>query len=140
MKKYDLLKLENQLCFPLYVCSRQIVSLYSPYLKEFDLTYTQYIVFLALWEKDNITVSELCNTLYLDNGTLSPLVKKLEERGYVERLRSKDDERVVRIKLTEKGLNLKDDLYDIPLKVGNCVNIDPEDAGKLYEILYKIIK
>ena len=104
----EMLKLENQLCFPLYAASRQVVSLYTPYLKELGLTYTQYIVFLVLWEKDGIPVGELGKKLYLDNGTLTPLLKKLEGGGYVTRSRQKDDERVVIVSLTKEGRALKE--------------------------------
>ena len=98
---YDALKLENQLCFPLYACSRSIVNLYTPFLKPLGLTYTQYIVFLVLWEQDGITVGELGAKLHLDNGTITPLLKKMQDKGYVTRERSKSDERVVIVSLTD---------------------------------------
>ncbi|MBR4795437.1 MAG: MarR family transcriptional regulator, partial [Lachnospiraceae bacterium] len=111
---YEQLKLENQLCFPLYACARKIVNAYTPYLKPLGLTYTQYIVFMVLWEKEEATVGELGKLLSLDAGTLTPLLKKLEKEGYIERKRSKEDERVTLIALTKKGDTLKEDCKDIP--------------------------
>ena len=100
---HEAMKLANQLCFPLYAASRNVIGLYTPWLKPLGLTYTQYIVFLVLWEKDGITVGEICDKLMLDNGTVSPLLKKMQQAGYVERKRSEDDNRVVVITLTEEG-------------------------------------
>ena len=136
----ELLKLDNQLCFPLYAAARQVVSLYTPYLKELGLTYTQYIVFLVLWEKDGIPVGELGRRLYLDNGTLTPLLKKLESAGYVSRSRAKDDERVVTVTLTDQGRELKDKAREIPLKVGSCIALSQSEAQAMYGLLYKLIK
>ena len=124
----ELLKLDNQLCFPLYAAARQVVSLYTPYLKELGLTYTQYIVFLVLWEKDGIPVGELGRRLYLDNGTLTPLLKKLESAGYVSRSRAKDDERVVTVTLTDQGRELKTKAREIPLKVGACIALSESEV------------
>lgn len=140
-KNYDeALKLENQLCFPLYAAARQVTSLYTPYLRELGLTYTQYIVFLALWESDGVTVGELCRKLYLDNGTVTPLLKKLEAEDYVVRTRQKDDERVVAVTLTDKGRALKERAKEIPYKIGVCVGLDEKDAVELYTLLYKLLK
>ncbi|MBQ7218257.1 MAG: MarR family transcriptional regulator [Ruminococcus sp.] len=136
----ELLKLDHQLCFPLYAAARQVVSLYTPYLKELGLTYTQYIVFLVLWEKDGIPVGELGRRLYLDNGTLTPLLKKLESAGYVSRSRAKDDERVVTVTLTDQGRELKDKAREIPLKVGSCITLFESEAQAIYGLLYKLIK
>ena len=136
----ELLKLDNQLCFPLYAAARQVVSLYTPYLKELGLTYTQYIVFLVLWEKDGIPVGELGRRLYLDNGTLTPLLKKLESAGYVSRSRAKDDERVVTVTLTDQGRELKTKAREIPLKVGSCIALSESEAQAMYGLLYKLIK
>ena len=111
---YEQLKLKNQLCFPLYAASRRIVNAYTPLLKPVGLTYTQYIVFMVLWEKEEVTVGELGATLSLDAGTLTPLLKKLEKDGFITRTRSKDDERITLIKLTKKGDDLKEDCKDIP--------------------------
>ncbi|MBR3098102.1 MAG: MarR family transcriptional regulator [Clostridia bacterium] len=133
------LMLENQLCFPLYAAARSVVNRYTPYLKPLGLTYTQYIVFLVLWEAGEITVGELCRKLYLDNGTLTPMLKKLEEAGTVIRTRSKDDERVVTVRLTEKGWALREKAAEIPAKVGGCVRLSAEEAGQLYHILYKLL-
>ena len=140
--KYDYkeaMKLSNQLCFPLYAASRNVVNLYTPYLKELGLTYTQYIVFLVLWEKDNIPVGEICDRLMLDNGTLSPLLKKMQQAGYVERKRSTEDDRVVVITLTDKGRALQKKAKDIPLKVSGCISLDPEKAKMLYTLLYELL-
>ncbi len=137
--KYELLKIENQLCFPLYAASRKIVNLYSPRLKPLGLTYTQYIVFLVLWEYAPIAVGELGKKLYLDNGTLTPLLKKLESDGYVMRSRSSEDERVVIISLTDKGMELKDKAVDVPVSMASCLTLNNESAKSLYDILYSIL-
>lgn len=136
----EMLKLENQLCFPLYAAARQVVSLYTPHLKELGLTYTQYIVFLVLWEGDGIPVGELGRRLYLDNGTLTPLLKKLESAGYLTRSRDKDDERVVTVTLTDSGRALKEKAKDIPLKIGSCIKLKEEEAQGLYILLYQLLK
>ncbi len=136
----EALRLDNQLCFPLYAASRQVVSLYTPYLKELGLTYTQYIVFLVLWENDSITVGELGRRLYLDNGTLTPLLKKLEAEGYLTRSRSAQDERVVVVTLTGAGRALKEQAREIPSKVGACIGLTEPEAQTMYDLLYKILK
>lgn len=138
-KNYDALKLENQLCFPLYACSKEIVRKYKPYLDELDLTYTQYITMIALWENGEINVKELGEKLYLDSGTLTPLLKKLEGKGYITRERSKTDERNLIVRLTSSGESLKNKAAEVPKKVGACVNIDPEKAKMLGETLYEIL-
>ncbi|MBR1535262.1 MAG: MarR family transcriptional regulator [Ruminococcus sp.] len=139
-KEYnEALKLENQLCFPLYAAARQVVSLYTPHLKELGLTYTQYIVFLVLWEKDGIPVGELGRRLYLDNGTLTPLLKKLESAGYLTRSRDKIDERVVIVTLTDAGRALKEKAKEIPFKVGRCIGLDEKEAGAMYTLLYLLL-
>ena len=135
----EAMKLQNQLCFPLYAAARSVVSLYTPYLKPLGLTYTQYIVFLVLWEQDGLTVGELCDRLMLDNGTLSPLLKKMQQAGYVERRRSEEDDRVVRITLTEEGRALQERAKDVPVKVGGCIDLPPEKAQTLYELLYELL-
>ncbi len=135
----EAMKLENQLCFPLYAAARKITGLYAPHLKPLELTYTQYIVMLVLWEEREITVGELCRRLYLDSGTISPLLKKLEAAGYVVKARAKEDERVVEIRLTETGAALQEAAKDIPRKVGSCVRLTPEKAGALYALLYEIL-
>ena len=135
----ELMKLDNQLCFPLYAAARQVVSLYTPYLKELGLTYTQYIVFLVLWETDGIPVGELGRRLYLDNGTLTPLLKKLETAGYLTRSRDTEDERVVIVTLSEEGRALKERAKEIPLKVGACIRLREQEATGLYAVLYKLL-
>ena len=140
LTEYDALKLENQLCFPLYACSRSIVNMYTPFLKPLGLTYTQYIVFLVLWEQDGITVGELGTKLHLDNGTITPLLKKMQDKGYVTRVRSKSDERVVIVSLTEAGRALREDALKIPNEIGQCVPLTPEEAGILYNLLYKLLE
>jgi DNA-binding MarR family transcriptional regulator len=137
---HEAMKLANQLCFPLYAASRSVVSLYTPYLKPLGLTYTQYIVFLVLWEKDGITVGEICDRLMLDNGTLSPLLKKMQQEGYVERKRSGEDDRVVLITLTNEGRALQEKARDVPGKVAGCIDLEPEKARMLYTLLYELLE
>ena len=132
--------LENQLCFPLYAVSRKVIALYQPYLKPLDITYTQYIVLMALWEHDGITVSELGKKLFLDNGTLTPLLKKMENAGYIFRKRSHRDERMVIISLTKKGQELKEKCIDIPKCVFEKTGIDPEKAQLLRSLLYDLLE
>ena len=142
MKKADykeIMKLENQMCFPLYAAARSVTSLYTPWLKELGITYTQYITFLVLWEKDGITVGEICERLMLDNGTVSPLLKKMENAGYITRSRSAEDDRVVVITLTDQGREMQEKAKDIPEKVGECIDLSPEKAVKLYELLYELL-
>lgn len=135
----EAMKLENQLCFPLYAAARAVTGAYTPYLKELDLTYTQYIVLLVLWEKDGVTVGEICKKLMLDSGTLSPLLKKMKTLGYIEKQHSTDDERAVLIYLTEQGKTLQEKAKDIPFKVGQCVKISPDKAKQLYSLLYELL-
>lgn len=140
--KYDYreaMKLSNQLCFPLYAAARNVTGLYTPYLKELGLTYTQYIVFLVLWEKDGITVGEICEKLMLDNGTVSPLLKKMEQAGYITRMRSSEDDRVVLISLTKEGKDLQKKAKDVPAKVAGCIDLPPEKAKMLYTLLYELL-
>ena len=137
--KYDVLKLENQLCFPLYACSREIVKKYKPFLDKIDLTYTQYIVMMVMWERKNVNVKELGRCLYLDSGTLTPLLKKLESKGFVTRMRSEADERNLVVSITDDGEKLKDRAVNIPLEIAGCTNLSQEEALNLYSILYKIL-
>ena len=136
----DCLKLENQLCFPLYAASRNVIKKYKPFLDELDLTYTQYITMMVLWNLKEINVKELGNKLYLDSGTLTPLLKTLESKGYVSRVRSSSDERNLLICLTADGEKLKNKAANIPTKVSKCINLNPEEALELYKILYKILE
>ena len=135
----EAMKLSNQLCFPLYAAARNVTAMYTPYLKPLGLTYTPYIVFLVLWEKDGVTVGELCEKLVLDNGTLSPLLKKMQQAGFIEKKRSEADDRVVVVSLTEKGRALQLEAKEIPLKVSSCVKLSPEKAQTLYKLLYEIL-
>ena len=136
----EAMKLKNQLCFPLYAVARHIVNLYTPFLKPLGLTYTQYLVFLVLWEKDGISVSEICEKLMLDNGTLSPLLKKMAKEGYIKRNRSAKDDRVVIVVLTDKGKDMQIKAKDVPKNVGACVNLPPEKAKELYSLLYELLE
>ena len=135
----EAMKLANQLCFPLYAAARHVTGLYTPVLKPLGLTYTQYIVFLVLWEKDGQPVGEIGERLLLDNGTLSPLLKKMEQAGYVRRERSREDERVVVITLTEAGRALREKAKDVPAKVAGCIDLPPEKAQTLYSLLYEML-
>lgn len=139
-KKYDALKLENQLCFPLYAAAREVVKRYRPYLDELDITYTQYITMMVMWEQKEITVKALGEKLFLDSGTMTPVLKSLESKGYVTRKRSTTDERSVSVFLTDRGEALKEKAVDIPAKVAGCVGLEPAEAAVLYEMLYKILK
>ena len=136
---YDKLKLENQLCFPLYACSREIVRMYKPFLDEIGLTYTQYIAMMVLWEKKQLTVKQLGEILYLDSGTLTPLLKKMEISGLLSRSRDKTDERSVIVTLTKQGEELKEQAVLIPEKISKCVTLDQDEAKQLYHLLYKIL-
>ena len=135
----EAMKLKNQLCFPLYAAARNVTNLYTPLLQPLGLTYTQYLVFLVLWEQNGLTVGELCEKLMLDNGTLSPLLKKLQQEGYIERQRSREDERVVVITLTEKGRALQLQAKDVPLQAAECIDLPPEKARELYTLLYEVL-
>lgn len=140
MDKYDALKLDNQLCFPLYAASREVVRLYRPYLDGIGLTYTQYVTMMVLWEDKKISVKGLGERLHLDSGTLTPLLKGLEKKGYVTRKRSEKDERFLDVELTPEGEALKEKAVEIPAKVGSCVKLEPSEAAELYRLLYKIME
>ena len=139
MDRYDTLKLENQLCFPLYAASREVIKRYHPYLTELGLTYTQYIAMMVLWADGKISVKELGQKLFLDSGTLTPVLKSLEEKGYVKRHRSSEDERVLIVEITEEGEALKERAVSVPEKIAGCVRLDTEEAIQLYKLLYKIL-
>lgn len=136
---YDMLKLENQLCFPMYACSREITKKYKPFLDEIGLTYTQYITMMVLWENKSISVKALGKKLYLDSGTLTPMLKVMGQNGLVERKRSATDERSTIVTLTNKGEDLKEKAKDIPLKMGSCLSLSEQEITTLYSLLYKLL-
>ena len=139
MDKYDALKLQNQLCFPLYACSREIIKNYKPFLDAIDLTYTQYIAMMVLWEHKTMNVKMMGEILYLDSGTLTPLLKKLESKGFVTRQRSAADERNLVVTITSAGEALKEKAATVPAEIAKCSNLEPEEAVMLYRILYKML-
>ena len=136
---FDGLKFENQLCFPLYACSRAVIKQYKPILDEIGLTYTQYITMMVLWEKKSCTVKELGQILYLDSGTLTPLLKKLEEKGLVTRTRSREDERNLIIAPTENGMQLRNYAFQVPAQVGKCIDLTEEESAVLYKVVSKVL-
>lgn len=136
---YDPLKLEDQLCFPLYAASREVIKLYKPFLDELDLTYTQYIAMLLLWEHKTMTVKEMGDRLFLDSGTLTPLLKKLEAKGMITRARSTKDERNLNITATKAGKALHDKALHIPVEMGKYNPLSLEETIILYRLLYKML-
>ncbi len=139
MDKYDSLKLENQICFPLYAVAKEITRKYKPFLDKLDLTYTQYICMMVLWEHKTLNVKKIGEYIYLDSGTLTPLLKKLEDKGYIERKRNDVDERNLEVSITEKGLALRDEALSVPQSIGGCIALSREEAELLYKVLYKIL-
>lgn len=140
LEGYEQLKLENQLCFPLYAAAKEVVRKYKPYLDELDLTYTQYITMMVLWENESMNVKELGSKLYLDSGTLTPLLKKLENKGYISRDRCKEDERNLIIQITEKGDKLKEKAAHIPTDMtADWLNITKDEVKIMYHALYKLL-
>ena len=137
--KYDVLKLENQICFPLYAASREVIKKYRPYLDMLNLTYTQYIAMMVFWEEKKLSVKELGSRLFLDSGTLTPVLKSLETKGYVIRSRSTEDERMLEVEITKKGEELKEQAVSVPQSVAGCVKLDAEEAMQLYQLLYKVL-
>jgi DNA-binding MarR family transcriptional regulator len=135
-----MLKLDNQLCFPLYACAREITKLYTPHLEPLNLTYTQYITMMVLWEKKCVNVKSLGESLYLDSGTLTPVLKKLESKGYITRMRSSEDERNLVVTITAEGEALRDKAIEVPAAIGSCVKLTREEAEILYNILHKIMQ
>ncbi len=133
------LKLENQLCFPLYACAKEVVRKYTPLLEPFGLTYTQYIAMMVLWEHKNISVKEMGKRLYLDSGTLTPMLKKMEQSGWLRRTRSDDDERVVVISITEAGEALQEMVAEVPIGMTQCVKLEGEELMQLYTLLHKLM-
>ncbi len=138
-KEYLALKLENQICFPLYAASREMIKLYRPYLEPLDLTYTQYVAMMVFWEVKKISVKELGKRLYLDSGTLTPVLKALEVKGYVNRYRSVEDERVLIVELTQKGKELKEKALNIPHEMSKNLNLDLEETKEFYRLIYKML-
>ena len=138
-KNYEGLKLKNQVCFPLYAAAREVIKMYRPHLDEVGLTYTQYITMMVLWEEKKISAKELGKKLYLDSGTLTPVLKSLEKKGYVIRTRSKEDERVLDIEITKEGEALKEKAAFIPNKVAGCARLSADESMQLYTLLYKLL-
>ena len=138
--KYDCLKLSKQLCFPLYACARETIKLYTPHLDKLGLTYTQYITMMVLWEQKSLTAKELGNILYLDSGTLTPLLKKLEAKELLTRKRSQADERNLIGTVTEKGEALKDEALHIPGEMTQCLNLEKDEIRTMYQMLYKMLE
>lgn len=139
MDKFESLKLSNQVCFPLYAASREVIKLYKPFLDEYNLTYTQYITMLVLWEDEKITIKELCKKLYLDSGTITPVIKKLEAMGLLIKYRDKSDERIVNVELTDKGRELKEEIVKVPEQVSCKINGSVEDLLILKNLLEKVL-
>ena len=137
--KYGSLLLKNQLCFPIYLCSKEIIRKYTPLLNEMDLTYTQYIVMMYFWEKETSNVKEISQALLLDSGTLTPLLKKLEAKGYINRVRSTKDERNLEVTITKKGLELRKKALSIPENISKCIDLSKEEARMLYSLVYKVL-
>ena len=138
--KYKMLKIENQLCFPLYAAAKELVKRYKPFLDPLDLTYTQYIAMMVLWDVKETNSKELGRKLYLDSGTLTPLLKKLEMKGLIERARSEQDERNLNVKVTEKGMALREEALKVPGKVAPQIRIEIEEARVLYKTLYEMLE
>lgn len=139
MEKYDALKLDDQLCFPLYAASREVIKSYRPFLDAVGLTYTQYITMMVIWEVRKINVKELGDRLFLDSGTLTPVLKSLESKGYITRNRSKEDERILIVEITETGEELKERAAEIPNKVSQRLKIALDDAKTLNSLLQKLL-
>ena len=137
--KNDLLKLENQICFPLYACAKEVVKAYKPYLDELDLTYTQYITMMVMWEQKELRVKDVGKRLYLDSSTLTPLLKRLEEKGFVTRCRSTEDERDLIVTITDKGEALKEKAVTVPQRLSACIEVDQKKSQILYDLLYELI-
>lgn len=138
--KYEPLRLKNQLCFPMYLCAKEIQRRYTPFLDVINLTYTQYVVMMYLWENGSANVKSIGKALLLDPSTLTPLLKKLESKGYLTRTRSKEDERNLIIELTDEGEALRDRAIEVPSKMGKCLDLTDEEAAELYRVLYKVLQ
>ena len=140
MSKYEALKLEKQLCFPLYAASREVIKQYRPYLDALDLTYTQYITMMVFWEEKKVSVKELGQKLYLDSGTLTPVLKSLEAKGFVKRYRSTVDERVLIVEISDKGRALRERALSVPDEMSKVIRLAPDEADQLYQLLYKVLR
>ena len=136
----EMLKLENQLCFPLYACAKEVTRRYTPLLEPLGLTYTQYIAMMVMWEHKTISVRDIGKLLFLDSGTLTPMLKKMEKAGWITRKRSVADERRVIISSTERGEQLQEKAAEIPVKMAGCVTLESEEAMQLYSLLHKMMK
>ena len=137
---YDGLKLKNQLSFPLYACAKEVIKKYRTFLDEINLTYTQYITMMVMWEHGRISAKEIGEKLYLDSGTLTPVLKSLAEKGYVTRERSKEDERVLMVEVTERGLKLREEAMAVPSHMVAAVKLSEDEVQTLYNLLYKILQ
>ena len=137
--KYDSLTLKNQLCFPIYLCSKEIIRKYAPVLEKLNLTYTQYIVMMYFWEKEISNVKDIGKALLLDSSTLTPLLKKLETKGYITRVRSVKDERNLEVRVTDKGLKLREKALSVPKTLAKCINLSNKEVETLYSLLYKVL-
>ena len=138
-EEFDPLNIKSQLCFPIYACAREIQKAYTPFLEDLDLTYTQYITMMVMWEHRDISVRELGKILYLDSGTLTPVVKNLEKKGLVTKHRDPQDERVVIVSITDAGMELKNKAKEIPAKIACAYKLPKEDAIQLYQLMYKLL-
>lgn len=136
----EMLKLENQLCFPLYACAKEVVRRYMPLLEPLGLTYTQYLAMMVMWEHKSISVKDMSKLLYLDSGTLTPMLKKMEKAGLISRRRSEKDERMVIVSITERGEALQEKAAEIPVKIAGCLTLDSDEAMQLYTLLHKLMK
>ncbi len=137
--KYEALRLRNQLCFPIYAVSNIILRKYKPFLDELDLTYTQYIVMMVLWEHGQANEKLLCDALCLKSNTVTPLLKKLQDKGYIGKSKDKDDERNLVITLTNAGKELQDKALGVPECIAKELHLTPDEAAELYRILYKLL-
>ena len=135
-----MLKLENQLCFPLYACAKEVVRRYTPLLEPLGLTYTQYIAMMVMWEHKSISVRDMGKLLFLDSGTLTPMLKKMEKAGWITRKRSERDERMVMLSITERGEQLQEKAVEVPSKMAGCVTLESDEAMQLYTLLHKMMK
>ena len=136
---YDGLKIENQLCFPLYACARQMIRQYKPFLDELDLTYTQYIAMMLLWDRRCMTSKEMGEALYLDSGTLTPMLKKMEAKGLLTRRRGTEDERNLVVTVTEAGMALRERAVEVPERMAGCLSLQPQEAAELYGLLCRLL-